>query len=211
MKRLNDPSEAFWRITIFGFLGIGIVLLAAGYLPFLSEDSQFLRIWGILSVLTAAVLLIAIRVEMRAKIIGPNESTEGTSVLLKVMKNARKLLYVIDPYPSEKLMRIISAAPKGITIRLLTTNLGYNKDVIRAFEAMVHNFKEGSPEFEVRYAPKGLLHDRFILTLPVGYHLGQSIKDFGNKHSRISELSMKETEGQITQFHEFWTQSKSPF
>lgn len=211
MFRLIDNTDRVWRVIILIMIALSLTLFIAGYLPFFPDEDVFFRIWGVIGTLTVFVIILAIRIELRAKVFGPDESVEGTSLLLKVMKNAREFLFIIDAYPGEQTIRVIAGAPESIEIRLLTTNLDFRKDAIRAFEAMAAVFREERSSFEVRYAPKGLLHDRFILTKPAGYHLGQSIKDFGKKHSRISELSVKETEDEVDRFWKFWEQSESLF
>lgn len=157
--------------------------------------------------LTAALLLLVEREITRGLILGPNQAAEGILHLSSLFSSARDFLKVIDPYPGRMTVTVLEAAPSGIPIQLLTLNRLKRSDLAH-FEDAAGQLIARRPEVEVRYVQSETVHDRFVLTRPFGWALGQSIKDFGTKISRLSAMSVEETQRMVTEFEALWKDAR---
>jgi hypothetical protein len=195
------------EIIFVGFSTIvGILLVAFGYLT-VNED---MKQWGVILAIGGVLILLAEREVRSSRILGPNQTSEAQQTMKRIVQSALGFLFIIDPYPGKGLIEPLEEAPRNLRIRVLTMNLVSNRN-INDFETSLIEVMRTHSDVKARYAPKGNLHDRFILTRPYGWSLGQSIKDLGKKISRVSSLSVEETETLLEKFETIWAESEPLF
>lgn len=131
----------------------------------------------------------------------------GKIELKKILGSAQGYVKIIDSYVSDATLELLLAVPEKIPIKLLTENIG-GKKRRGSFLRTCKQFKVERPSFEIRKCEKGKLHDRLILTEERGWIVGQSLKDFGKKHSTIKELSKKGKKENEEIFNQYWALSK---
>ncbi len=167
-----------------------------------------LQQWGFIFVLIGFVFILSYREFARSKIILPNQQLEAYADIVRLISNAERYIKVIDLYPGELSVKAISTAPEGIDVKWLTMKL-YDKQKQAEFQAIALRLIRTRKEIEIRYAPKGKLHDRYILTEPYGWALGQSIKDIGNKLGSIHQLLEQDKSEIVEVFDSVWEESVS--
>ncbi|MFX1484472.1 MAG: hypothetical protein ACFFCP_14935 [Promethearchaeota archaeon] len=182
---------------------LGSILLLFGYIG----NSEDMKQWGVIGVLTGFVLVLAGREITRGKILGPNEEEEAFEIQTKIFQNAMGFVKVVDTFPGPNSLKALSETPKGTPIQFLALDQMSRKNV-KEFERLANELCLEREEVEVRYMPKDSFHDRFILTKPFGWHLGSSMKDLGRKITRIGPMGVEETEKVIIQFDYFWPLSR---
>lgn len=190
------------KVEIYSFLGLGVAFVGIGY--WISD--QDLQQWGVMLMMLGFIFLLSYREYIRSKILLPGQVLEAYSHVIRLIRSAKGFLRIIDLYPGETTIKAISTAPEGIPVKWLTMNQMNKKDLIE-FEAIASRLVQLRPEIEIRYAPKGALHDRFLLTEPHGWTLGQSIKDIGKKLGAVNPLSKDDTDEAVVVFDEIWEKS----
>jgi len=194
-----------WEKAEIGFfVALGFFFITIGYIGNDLEAQQ----WGVILVLIGFVFFLGYREFSRPIIHLPNQQLEAYSHVIKLLCSAEQYLKLIDLYPGELALKAISAVPKGLPIKWLTMRL-YDKEKQAVFEALALRLIRARPEIEIRYAPIGKLHDRYILTDPFGWALGQSIKDIGNKLGSIHPLTVQGTLDIVKVFDDVWEESDS--
>ncbi|MGV9169387.1 MAG: hypothetical protein ACOC38_05525 [Promethearchaeia archaeon] len=122
----------------------------------------------------------------------PGEQFKAYRRILEIASKAKGYLFIVDPYPGQETLVVLEKSPLDQPARLLTFPLR-NKSKRAEFETLAKKLTRDRPKTEVRYAPRGMLHDRFIITENQIWHVGHSIKDIGNKLSAITP--MRENKG----------------
>lgn len=162
--------------------------------------------WSLILALTAYVLILGEREFRRGKIIGPKQEGDARELMIRIISRAQDFLKIMDNYPGEETLRVISIAPEEVPVKLLTSNvIGENNPLaLIRFESLAFEMMSARPELEIRYAPKGTFHGRYLLTKPFGWNIDYSLKDAGKKDTRFSDMSREETKEQIDRFDEYW-------
>jgi hypothetical protein len=120
---------------------------------------------------------------------------KGQEVLRDILGSIRdEYIKIWDPYISVDTIKLVSNIGDSKTILILTDKV---KDIDK-----VRQEAQASPNRVLikRRADKD--HDRWILTKGEGWHVGQSLKDFGRKTSSITKLTTSVQEED--EFDEIW-------
>lgn len=134
--------------------------------------------------------------ELEEQAFAPTNSIAGTNQIFfpqgsehdafleirKIIQLATKEIMVVDPYVDDQLWMVLTNAPTGCLIQVLTNHMKSDFLLEKAKFASQHDFA-----VEVRQTRS--IHDRFLLIdKEKCWHLGASIKDAGSKAFLISEL-----------------------
>jgi len=170
------------------------------------------RLRGGLSILKKFALQGVVKNENRTKlkpvglVVTPGEQFKAYSRLLEIASSAKEFLIIVDPYPSHQTLIILEKSPRNQSAKLLT-NPPSDETKRLEFETLVKKLIKDRPEIEIRYAPKFVLHDRFILTKTEVWHIGHSLKDIGNKLSVISAIDTSEVIKIRNEIESLWNQA----
>lgn len=90
-------------------------------------------------------------------------------------------------------------APEGVKIQFLTSDIMREKNpgALVQFESLAFEIMDSRPEIEIRCAPKGMFHGRYLLTKPFRWNIDYSLKDAGKKDTRFSDVSIEETKEMV--------------
>ena len=140
-------------------------------------------------------------------VVRPGEQFKAYSQILEIASRAVGHLIIVDPYPSRETLIVLQKSPHNQPVKFLT-NPPQRKEDRTVLEALVRKMKKDRPEIDIRYAPEKTLHDRFMITETEAWHLGHSIKDFGNKLSAITQMNATEREQFENGFSTIWDNAK---
>ena len=114
---------------------------------------------------------------------------EADSAYIKIYKQAKQTIYVIDNYISLKTLTLLSHAKKNIQIIVFSDNIrkGLNSTELADFTKQYPNTKLTFQK------TNGIYHDRYIVldyntANEKIYHCGASSKDAGNKINTITKI-----------------------
>ena len=100
-----------------------------------------------------------------------------------LIKTAKKSITVIDNYPDETVLTMLSKRNKGVTAQV------YTHKVSNQFALDIEKFNAQYEKIEVGLYTKS--HDRFLINDDkVIYHFGASLKDLGKKWFAFSKLEI---------------------
>jgi hypothetical protein len=197
-----------WRKLEAAFAVVIALFGAAAYiLASISADNEGQQ-WAMILLIGGYVLLLAEREVRGSKILGPNEDEKAWETITRIFSNGSTFVKVIDPYCDERTLAALSMTSRDVPAYLLTSSQMSKKNV-KGLEEAIHELKNEREEFEARYAPRGYLHGRYILTKPFGWSIDHSIKDAGRKETRISSLGIDETKKMVERFDEYWDKSET--
>ncbi|TET08739.1 MAG: hypothetical protein E3J86_10135 [Candidatus Thorarchaeota archaeon] len=138
---------------------------------------------------------------------GPGGQFEAYNQILEIAARAKGFLIVVDPYPSRETLIVFEKSPHKQPVKFLTYP-PQNRRNRAEFEVLAKKMKNDRPEIDIRYAPPKTLHDRFMITETEAWHLGHSIKDFGNKLSAITQMNTTEKKQFENGFSVIWDSAK---
>jgi len=140
-------------------------------------------------------------------VVSPDQQFEGFEKVLEIMSTTFGNVIVVDSYPGDDTLVAIGRCPAGQPVQFLTRPP--QKESERAgFEALARRLMSDRHEIQIRYAPEGVLHDRFISSQNGTWLLGQSIKDVGKKLSTINPASKETAETLRNRAVAIWKKSK---
>lgn len=143
--------------------------------------------------------IIRVTQQIRGEILIPaGAHFAAQRVTKEIFGSAKLYLDIIDPYAGAQLFDRISDADISVDVRIITMD--------QRGRSYYEAFKKNYPTIEMRALDK-VLHDRFVLVDRVsGYHFGHSLKDLGNKDTRISRLT--DVKATMALFEMRWAESK---
>ena len=148
------------------------------------------------------------RAKQTGLVVSRGQQFEGFEKVLEIMSSAIGNVIVVDPYPGDDTLAAIGRCPAGVPVQFLTCPP--LKESERAgFEALARRLMSDRHEIQIRYAPEGVLHDRFISSQNGTWLLGHSIKDVGKKLSTINPASKETAETLREKALALWKESKS--
>lgn len=112
--------------------------------------------------------------ETNQKVFFDGQVYDAFSVIIEIIRKAKKEIILIDNYIDIETLNILSKKNKNVDVQLYTNpNTKINiKDI--------NKFNTQYPKLEIKYT--NIFHDRFlILDKKYVYHIGASIKDAGKK------------------------------
>lgn len=117
--------------------------------------------------------------------IEPGRPFSAKSILLReVLSKLKNRVWICDPYISKRLLHILHDLDKNVRIRIMTEHVHERT----SFIGELSDFRKEHPDAEVRIAPPGELHDRYILSDTGMWLVGHSLKDLGLRKSFIVAL-----------------------
>jgi hypothetical protein len=139
-------------------------------------------------------------------VVKPGEQFKAYNRILEITSRAVGHLIIVDPYPSRETLIVVENSPRNQPVMLLTNPPQRNKERAE-FEVLAKKLMKDRPKVNVRYAPRGTLHDRFILTETEAWLVGHSIKDIGNKLSMITPIGPDEAERIRKEIEALWSKA----
>jgi len=94
-----------------------------------------------------------------------------------------------DAYCSRRTLSVLEAAPKALPLTVLTMNVSDENDFIEALSRVRQSGRKIS--VAVLMTKPGF-HDRYVITQGLGWTIGTSIKDIGNRDTLIHEIENRE-------------------
>ncbi|KQR90210.1 hypothetical protein ASG35_03090 [Burkholderia sp. Leaf177] len=145
------------------------------------------RVWAardILGILHRALALteLAAPPAVAGSFIAVGAEFDAFAAVDKVMKRAKKLILVVDPYLDETILTSFGALPiEGVRLCLLTSKAKQTAALLPAANAWRAQWGNQRP-VELRWAPSGSLHDRaFFIDSTEAWAVTQSFKNFAER------------------------------
>jgi hypothetical protein len=107
---------------------------------------------------------------------------DAFAAVAKVMKRAKKIVLVVDPYLDETILTTFGALPdEGVKLCLLTSKAKQTAGLLPAANAWCAQWGAQRP-VELRWAHAGSLHDRaFFIDSKEAWAVSQSFKNFAER------------------------------
>jgi len=137
---------------------------------------------------------------------GPDGQFNSYQQILDIAEKAKGYLIVVDPYPGRATLVVLSKVPPNQPMKFLTYP-PQRREERAEFEVLARKLMNDRPELRIKYTSERTLHDRFMITESEAWHLGHSIKDFGNKLSAITQMSAIERSQFEKSFDFLWTKA----
>ena len=119
--------------------------------------------------------------DVKQKIFFQGQIWDSYSLILDIIKKAKKKILIIDNYIDDSILKMLSKKNKEVEVVILTSN----KSNIQNID--IQKFNKEYPTLKVAKTNK--FHDRFIIIDNKElYHCGASIKDLGNKCFGINKI-----------------------
>ena len=147
-----------------------------------------------------------IPIQRKDFMIHPKKPFTARAELRNILKSLKGYVKIIDPFVDVETLEVLMDIPPTIPIKVLTANMG-GKSKGRRFLKECGLFKTERPTFELRKCEPKLIHDRFIVDENLGWNIGSSLKDIGNKMSTINRLSSESKIETEKMFNEIWLDS----
>lgn len=123
--------------------------------------------------------------EIKQKIFFKGQIWDSYSLIVDILKKAKKKILIIDNYIDDSILKMLSKKNKDVEVVLLTST----KSNIQNID--IQKFNKEYPTLKVAKTNK--FHDRFIvIDNKELYHCGASIKDLGNKCFGINKIEDSE-------------------
>ena len=121
-------------------------------------------------------------------------------VLLRIIiESASRLVFLVDPYVDRTLFPLLSNAPAGVEIRILTRQAKTPADFVTEATKFIH---QTSANLDCR-AGLDDFHDRFLVVDDKLFFSGASFKDLGKKASVVAKVEDVKTQT-ITELEARW-------
>jgi hypothetical protein len=136
-------------------------------------------------------------------------SFDAFSAVSKILTNAKKDVFIIDPYMDEvTLTEFGTAVPENIKLRLMADQKDYKPTLIPAAQKWISQYNTSRP-LNVRLAAPRTLHDRAIfIDGTTAYTLTQSLNAFA-KRSPAEIIRADDTaQLKIAAYEEIWANSE---
>lgn len=120
----------------------------------------------------------------RVVIVDPARALQETRKLENVLGHLKGSVSICDPYLDSRSLDFLGSIHAATSVRFLTEKVTDEDKVRRELKAVQ---KQIGASVEVRKAPKGVLHDRYIIHDGGMLVLGTSLNSFGMKQSFVSK------------------------
>ena len=119
--------------------------------------------------------------QFKQKIFFQGQIWDSYSLIMDIIKKARKIIVIIDNYIDDSILQILSKKNENVKVVILTSKFSSITDLD------VQKFNKQYPVLKVSKTNK--FHDRFIIIDNKElYHCGASLKDLGNKCFGINKI-----------------------
>ncbi len=131
------------------------------------------------------------------------ETYQSKKKLYFLMKNARKSLYIVDPYLDETVLPFIDSIDKTIKIKIIS---GKMKSI---FKTLYEELSKINPNIEAKYFSE--CHDRFLIIENIDiWNIGASINGFGKLAFVIKKITdIDEINKFLQDFQNWWQNGRS--
>ena len=131
--------------------------------------------------------------EFKQKIFFDGQIWDSYSLIIDIIKRAKRKILIIDNYIDDSILKILSKKNKDVEIVILTSQ---NSNLMKLD---INKFNKQYPILKVATTNK--FHDRFIvIDNKELYHIGASLKDLGKKCFAISKIEDMEYVEKINEF-----------
>lgn len=140
-----------------------------------------------------------------AMLIDPGSGYTGLRETHALLGTVEGEIRVCDPYVEARTLDMLAECSEAESIRLLTHNLKRPdglKQVLKAFE------REHGFAVEIRKAPTGVLHDRYLIHEGGMLMFGTSLNGLGLKQSLVVALGPDVRAATLASFEGTWDQAK---
>ena len=119
--------------------------------------------------------------EFKEKIFFEGQIWDSYSLIVKIIRQAKEKILIIDNYIDDTILDLISKKNKNVEVIILTSNRS------NISQQDLQKFNKEYPTLKLAKTEK--FHDRFIvIDNNVLYHIGASLKDLGNKCFAINKM-----------------------
>lgn len=122
----------------------------------------------------------------------------------KILSEMKNKVWICDTHIGIRLLDILHTLDPGIDIRMMAIQV-HSKDI---FKRSLADFRTEHPSTEVREAPPGEVHDRYVISDSGMWLVGHSLKDLGSKESFIVRVGDDLRNSMESIFEERWSRSK---
>ncbi len=134
-------------------------------------------------------------------IFGPNEESEAARLLRDVTEVARTEIVIVDPYARAGIVEKLKHAPKGVTIKILTSDQMASEKYAAELQLYTHI------GLEIRTLPKADLefHDRYIIVDgDDAWAWGHSFHDAGKTKHTVAQIRPVNRDRILAEFQKRW-------
>ena len=117
------------------------------------------------------------------KIFFDGEIYDSYSLIIDLIKQARKRIIIIDNYVDKSILDMLVYKKDDVSVELVTSTHYLTKLDINKFNSQYPNLK-------IKYS--NIFHDRFLIIDDNLYHVGSSLKDLGKKCFGINRIEDNE-------------------
>ena len=143
----------------------------------------------IASTLVAKLTVLECAWKPKGKLIPAGRLIKGIEEIEDLLAhNCHGYVKLCDPYCSRRTLSILEAAPMALPITVLTMNVADENEFIEALSRIRQSGRKMS--VAVLLTKPGF-HDRYIITQGLGWTVGTSIKDIGNRDTLIHEIEIR--------------------
>lgn len=119
--------------------------------------------------------------DVTSKIFYNGQIYDAYSLIIKIMKEAKEKILIIDNYIDDTILEMLSKKNKEVEVVILTSN---NCNLTKLD---IQKFNKQYPTLKI--AKTNTFHDRFIvIDNEILYHIGASLKDLGKKCFGINKI-----------------------
>jgi hypothetical protein len=137
-------------------------------------------------------------------LVDPARALQETRSMEKLLSQLKGPISICDPYLDERTLDFLGAMTSATSIRVLTEKVTDEDKVKRDLKAVQ---KQTGCSIEVRKAPKGVLHDRYIIHDGGMLILGTSLNSFGLRQSFVTRAGHDVREATKGCYAEKWPQA----
>lgn len=138
--------------------------------------------------------------------IEPGKPFSGKQILFdEILSQIRNKAWICDPHIGVRLLDILHKLEGSVAILIMTINIHGKSKFLRELK----EFKREHPQTQVRVAPAGELHDRYIISDSSMWLVGHSLKDLGLKETFVIELGEGIRSSMEVVFEERWKASSA--
>lgn len=131
--------------------------------------------------------------EFKEKIFFDGQIYDAYSLIIDIIKRAKKKILIIDNYIDDSILKMLSKKNKSVEVVILTSQ---NSNITKLD---IQKFNKQYPTLKLARTQK--FHDRFIvIDNKELYHIGASLKDLGKKCFAISKIEDMEYVEKISEF-----------
>jgi hypothetical protein len=144
----------------------------------------------IASTLVAKLTVLECAWKPKGKLIPAGRLIKGIEEIESLLAhNCHGYVKLCDAYCSRRTLSVLEATPKALPLTVLTMNVSDENDFTEALSRARQSGRKMS--VSVLMTKPGF-HDRYIITQGLGWTIGTSVKDIGNRDTLIHEIENRD-------------------